>query len=586
MPSNFNGIEATEANFNGTALDFIFMNGVEVFSSSTGTIPVYSGFGQSNWSGKGSLSNCPANEKGIIPMSKVWNGLTLSWDDFESGVNNGNDTGNYSAMSKFAWLKYRDEPNTVHYYFITAVSQTAMYNRWNVTTPEHAAILVDYANMLASGDFFTHSIYWWQGESDANDVTNANAYQASESLMIDSYKTSFGSSRFVSFKLGYDLIANPQLPEKAIVNAAKDTNQAGGKSTVLIDSEQYAGLLDFGGIHYFSAGYEEIGQTAYDVYFDNGLNKDFVITVRTTAPNEIVTLPIEGDDFSSGDIDFGDGTIVDNLESNRTHQYTVAGDYEVRWNGMMTEFNFDTVSTSRDNIISIDTIGRNQLNKFVSTRGLRFCSNLVSINSNNGIVQLDFNGSQFMRGCGEFTGFVNPNDVEIEFNSADSLFRDCVKLNQFPAGFKCVGSNSRSVLWGCSVFNATMNGFITPSVTDVSTFFFNAPRYNQPFIGWETQNVSFWGGFLLNALDFDQPLDSLDFTGATTMINFMSGKTNSNYSTTNADILLNHLDSQLVFAQFTDVNINLGSIDYTSAGAVALANLISKGFVIAIGNEV
>jgi len=33
MPSNFNGIEITDANFNGTALDLIYMNGVEVFSA-------------------------------------------------------------------------------------------------------------------------------------------------------------------------------------------------------------------------------------------------------------------------------------------------------------------------------------------------------------------------------------------------------------------------------------------------------------------------------------------------------------------------------------------------------------------------
>ena len=35
MPSNFNGIEITDANFNGTALDLIYMNGVEVFSAVT-----------------------------------------------------------------------------------------------------------------------------------------------------------------------------------------------------------------------------------------------------------------------------------------------------------------------------------------------------------------------------------------------------------------------------------------------------------------------------------------------------------------------------------------------------------------------
>ena len=352
-----------------------YLGSNEVFSGA-GTIPVASFFGQSNMSGKGIRVDAPLIEQGVIPMSKVWNGGTLSWDDFETGVNNGNDTANYSLITKFAWLRYLDDPLTVKYYFITAIPETSMAVRWNSTTPEHAAILVDYANMLASGDFYSDFINWFQGESDCSTLVRANAYQESEALMIDSYKSSFGTSKFVSFKLGYDLAANPQLPYKAIVNAAKDTNQAGGKSTVLLETDGIPN--DNSGMHFTTAGYQQLGQTLHDVYFDNGLDQSFKMIVTTTGASESYTLPIVSDDNSTGTIDWGDGSpLVDNLIANRTHIYATAGDYEIIVDGYITQFSYDSVSTSRSTKINITQFGKNQWNMFTSTRVFYLCSDVT-----------------------------------------------------------------------------------------------------------------------------------------------------------------------------------------------------------------
>jgi len=637
MPSNFNGIEITNANFNGTELDSIYFNGIEVFSS-VDKIPVYSFFGQSNMVGTGGgIANAPYLESGIIPMSKVWNKSTLVWDDFETGVNNGNDFGNYSAITKFAWLRYIEDPNTVKYYFIEAIGGTSMANTWNVNTQHTADLFADYALMLDSGDFETHSIYWLQGESDCALLVDANAYELSESAMIDLYKITLGTSRFVSSKLGYDPLIATSLPYKSIVNTAKENNQTNLHSTFLLGSDNLP--LSGDGIHFTTPSYQIIGQRWHDTYFDNGLSKSFKFIVRTTAPNESVTIPISQDGGSSGTINFGDGSaLADNLVANRTHSYVVAGDYEIEMDGMIEDFNFSIVPTSKDNIIDITNWGINMWNSF-DTMSFINCTNLDNISASDMALQGNMNTTSLFSGIPNLSWGSNSDNWSVEstnlaamfsgntnFNSSLSWLRGSFNVSMFqtfantdlfnqPVIDLC--KSSCTIVQGCffsaSVFNQDLDTWDTSSVLDFSSLFwratvfnslvpfntaiattftnmfYQATAFNQSLVTFNTSNVTNMSNMFRSAESFNQDISHFDFSSVESMNNFMRGKTNLDYSTTNMDSLLNRLDDAtfgLNVGIMTNLTIHFGTIDYTSAGAAALSSLIGKGLSITIGNEV
>ena len=141
--------------------------------------------------------------------------------------------------------------------------------------------------------------------------------------------------------------------------------------------------------------------------------------------------------------------------------------------------------------------------------------------------------------------------------------------------------------------NGTFNSSVSFLKGDLSNSLYRAFQFafdfNQPVVGLcgaLTENLE---ACFMRCFDFDQSLITWDFSAVTLMKFFMFEKSAADYSTTNMDILLNRLVDPVYgvsFSNFTDPNIDFGSIDYTSAGAAALASLISDGFVINIGNEV
>ena len=115
----------------------------------------------------------------------------------------------------------------------------------------------------------------------------------------------------------------------------------------------------------------------------------FISTWRTTTANETITLPTP----TNYNVNWGDGTVTTNTNS---HVYAIAGDYEIKIRGEITDFRFNNTG-DKEKILEVSNFGR-----------------LYLVNA-----------------C--FFGCENLNFIDDNFKalgiSLGSAFRDCLKLN-------------------------------------------------------------------------------------------------------------------------------------------------------------
>ena len=259
----------------------------------------------------------------------------------------------------------------------------------------------------------------------------------------------------------------------------------------------------------------------------------FIATFRTATDNESITLPYVSNGTYSGTIDWGDGTIVENSYANRTHIYSVAGDYDITVLGECTDFSYVRVNdTERRKIINIKNWGT----------GIRF-----------------YTASQFVS-CSnlDITAIDVPNlDGLLTF---DRFFRNCFNL----------------------VFNESINNWDTHNITDFFDTFQNAYLFNQPLNSWNTCNVRTLSLMFQNAHAFNQDISSWNFSSLnsySSLANFMSGKSDANYNADYYDNLLIKwaLDPSVGGLQPNIITtIDMGSIKYTSNGAAARQSILDN----------
>tara|TARA_R110002073_G_scaffold33547_4_gene100670 strand:+ start:4076 stop:4930 length:855 start_codon:yes stop_codon:yes gene_type:complete len=248
---------------------------------------------------------------------------------------------------------------------------------------------------------------------------------------------------------------------------------------------------------------------------------EFISLWETTTPNETITLPIT----AGNTWDWGDGTI--NQEN--SHEYTDAGQYTIKTSDSVVGFRFNNTG-DKDKILNISSWGM---------LSIRFSS---------------FYGASNLD--------VTATDVPSpESTVLPSVFRDCTSL----------------------VWNSSVNNLDVSLATNLAAFFEKCDLFNQSVSSWDTSNVQEFSRTFRSATSFNQDVSSWDFSSTTNLNDFMGIKSSTNYDAVYYDNLLIKWDSQLVFSGFIDVNIGMGSIKYTAAGATARASLVGKGFVVSDG---
>jgi hypothetical protein len=255
----------------------------------------------------------------------------------------------------------------------------------------------------------------------------------------------------------------------------------------------------------------------------------FVMTFNIADSNEPLTLPVSKD----YEVDWGDGTTSD--DSNQ-HLYTTAGVYTVKMFGVVDDFRYGN-GGDKNKLLTVEQPG-----EFVG-----------------------FSGQQF-RGCVNLTS-ANISGASFPTSSFREIFSGCTSLNFVDlTGVGNIGLQMRLS------FNDTFVLANVVGLEDLDTS--SCLNFDQTFRDSAiNQDVSNW-----------------DYSSATTVGNFMAGKTAADYDYQYYDNLLikwasGAANGGLDFTKLTNLTTNLGTIQYSSAGAAARAFLVSQGLIIVDGGN-
>ena len=164
------------------------------------------------------------------------------------------------------------------------------------------------------------------------------------------------------------------------------------------------------------------------------------------------------------------------------------------------------------------------------------------------------------------------------FSGATSFNQD-INTNQVVVGVKVytywIVSNvaDMSLMFnGATSFNQDISSWDVSSVTNMSFMFNGATSFNQDIGSWDVSSVNDMNYMFASATSFNQDISGWDVSFVYDMNQFMAGKTTADYSY--YDNLLNAW-SALPILQ-TDIILDMGTIEYTAAGATARQDIIDN----------
>ena len=125
------------------------------------------------------------------------------------------------------------------------------------------------------------------------------------------------------------------------------------------------------------------------------------------------------------------------------------------------------------------------------------------------------------------------------------------------------GSNTNiNLITGITGINGWNINTTATSVTMASMFAQNT-AFNQPLDSWNVSKVTNMNGMFYNASAFNKPIGSWNVSSVTNFSNFMFGKTNLSFSSTNLDAIYN---GWIVNGVKPNISISFGTAKYTAAG--------------------
>jgi surface protein len=295
----------------------------------------------------------------------------------------------------------------------------------------------------------------------------------------------------------------------------------------------------------------------------------FISIWRTTSSNESITLPYEPLGIYNGTINWGDGQTSTNIYSNRTHTYVTPGDYTITITGSSIGWSFLNNSVSSNNIIEILQWGCLRLGNsggyFTQCVNL-ILSNVTDILNLSGTEDL----SNMFENCFSITTIQFINDWDV--SNVTNMYTMFIYANTFDQdlGLWDVSNvfNMGQMFVGCSAFNnggsQMISGWTTSNVIFMDAMFYDTTSFNQPIGSWDVSNVVDMSSMFQQSTSFNQPIGSWDVSNVNNFNNFMFGKTFSDYSTTNLNLIYNGWSSLPTLNY--GLTINFGNIKYTLAG--------------------
>jgi hypothetical protein len=155
--------------------------------------------------------------------------------------------------------------------------------------------------------------------------------------------------------------------------------------------------------------------------------------------------------------------------------------------------------------------------------------------------------------------------------TTNSAFNGCINLTCSATDAPTISTTDLSLTFGtCTNFNGAIGNWDVSGVTNMLAMFVFATAFNQP-LNWDTSAVTNMFRMFRAASAFNQNISAWDVSQVSNFVQFMSGKTFSNYDAANLDAIYNTWS--LLSLQYT-LTIDFGTIKYTAAGQTGKDDLI------------
>jgi surface protein len=274
---------------------------------------------------------------------------------------------------------------------------------------------------------------------------------------------------------------------------------------------------------------------------------DFVMVMRTTTPNETVTIPCQNVGTFNAEIDWGDGstsTITAYNDADLAHEYADAGDYTIRISGSFPNIYFND-GGDKAKVISVNNLGdvgwTTLLNAWLG------CSNLATFTVGNTDTSSVTNISKTLNGTAVSTLDLRGMDVS-SVTTLFGTFANCSNLSTINVS----GWNTSSVTFS----NFTFNNCTSLTSLDLSD--------------WDTSNVTDIQSFMNNCTSLTDVigLEGLDISG-------LDGTGDLNNFATGVTLPTSRYDATLIAWAAQTVQSGMapsfGSSQYTPGGAAEAA---------------
>jgi len=288
----------------------------------------------------------------------------------------------------------------------------------------------------------------------------------------------------------------------------------------------------------------------------------------SSASNQI-QLPL----FNGGTYNFtvywGDGTsdvITSWNQAETLHTYATAGTYNIGIVGTIIEWNFDIAAINDcEKILSISSWGTLQFSTLV-TNSFRNCINLdlsgvtdvPNLSSSNDL-------SNCFDGCTSLTTINRSNEWDLSNTTIMiATFAGCTSFNSPITAWNVSNiTDMNSLFLGCTVFNQNISSWNVANNTSLESMFNGASAFNQPIGIWNVSNVTTMLSCFENATSFNQNIGSWNVSNVTDLTDFMTGKTDTDYSAANLNAIYNTWSALTLQP---NVTADFGTIKYTVAG--------------------
>lgn len=282
---------------------------------------------------------------------------------------------------------------------------------------------------------------------------------------------------------------------------------------------------------------------------DAGRLCPFITSWKTDNPGSSddnqITIPTFPGAYYNYNVDWGDGTLSENVRGDITHSYTQAGSYQVSILGEFPRIYFNTFNTPKgdeNKIISIDLWGTSRWKSM--EHAFAGCKNLDVMADDVPDLRSVSEMQSMFSGCSALVGNSNFEIWDVRnVRRFDYMFSSAPLFNQDIGGWNMsnatsleamfirastfnqdIGSwtisnvdNLRATFYEASEFNQDIGNWNVSGVNSLEILFKGATSFNQDISGWDVSNVNNMGSTFVGATSFNQDIGQWNVTGVTNM---------------------------------------------------------------------